>query len=114
MSGRIKSNRDGPDTDGARGVSLFKGFDDGDQGRVEERQEGVVGDVAGLDDQQPARLSGEQVAVAEVAVLGDHHAVRRISLLGHLSIRGAVSVGQLAGVYGVVASCRQRRRQPSR
>jgi hypothetical protein len=60
--------------------------------RLEEREERVVRDVAGGDDEQPLRRSREQVSVPEVAVLRDDYPAVGVRALGDLAVRRAVAV----------------------
>ena len=73
----------------------------------EERQKGMVGDIAGGNDEQPSRRFSEQVTVPEVAVFGDHDPAFSISELDDLTVGRAISVWQLGGVARVVPRSRQ-------
>jgi len=71
-------------------TDLLEGADDGVEVFVDEL---IVGDVAGGDDEEPARGAVQEVAVAEVSVLGDDDPVLGVCELGDRSIGGPVAVG---------------------
>ncbi len=52
-------------------ITQSEGLLDLSQARLEELQQVVVADVAGGDNKQPRGRPGQQMAVAEVRVLGD-------------------------------------------
>jgi hypothetical protein len=80
----------GPELDERRVVErahdrLQVGFD--------ESPQLIVGDVARRDDQQPARRALQEVAVAEVAVLGNHDPVFGVGQRGELGSGVRLPVG---------------------
>ena len=54
-------------------IPQSEGLLDLSETRLEQLQQVVVADVAGSDDKQPGRRAEQQMAVAEVRVLGDHN-----------------------------------------
>lgn len=83
-------------------VCLGQRGDNGVEMLLEEREQRVVGDVAGRHDQQPLRGSRQQVAVSEVAILGDHNPIISIGLFRDPCIRRSVAVGQIRGVQRIM------------
>jgi len=65
---RIRDDRTAPKLDM---MAQSEGLRDLSQARLEEAQQVVVADVAGSDDKQPRRRTGQQMAVPEIRVLGD-------------------------------------------
>ena len=57
---------------------------------LKQLQQRVVGDVARPNHQQPSRRAHQQVAVPEIAVLGDHDAALAVGEFGDLPVGRAV------------------------
>ena len=75
-------------------VGFVQGCDDGVQRAGEQAEERVVRDVPGGDDEELSGAPGQQVTVAEVAVLGDDNAALRVSPFCDLGVGGSVAVGE--------------------
>jgi hypothetical protein len=75
-------------------VRLVERIDNRAEVLGEQPQQGVVGDVAGGDDEEPPWAGSQQVAVAEVTVLADHDPVVCVGEASDLGIRCSVLVWQ--------------------
>jgi hypothetical protein len=68
----------------------------------EKSEKPAIGDVAGGDEKKPGRMTGEDVGVEKVGILGDDDGSIVVCDGGDGGVRGAVSGGQIKGVAGVV------------
>jgi hypothetical protein len=73
-------------------IALSEGLIDLSQTRLDEVQQVVVADISGGHDKQPGWRASQQVAVAEVRVLGDHNPTVPVGQAGDLLIGGPVAV----------------------
>ncbi len=78
----------------------------------EQCKQGIVGDVAGRDDQKSTRGPCQQVAVSEVSILGDHNSIANIRNFSDSGIGRAVAVRQLQRMQRIVARTAQQPREP--
>lgn len=81
---------------------VLEGVSDQAEVGLEQGEQVVVGNVAGGDHEEPAWQVLQQVAIAEVAVLCDYHAVLAVGDVRKLAVAGSIAVWQAGGMDTVV------------
>lgn len=81
---------------------------------LEQRKQGIVGDVAGRDDQKSPRRPRQQVAVSEIPILGDHDSTTVIRNFGDSGISRAIALRQIQRVQRIMPRTTQKPREPGR
>lgn len=89
-----------------RGV--VEGIGDQCQVGLEQGEQIIVSDIAGGDHEEPAGKVLQEVAVAEIPVLRDHHAVLTIGDVRQIAVGGAIAVRQVRAVDAVVTGVGQQ------
>lgn len=79
-------------------ITQSEGLLDLSQVRLEESHQVVVADIAGRDDKQPRGRAGQQMAVAEVRVLGDDDPSGMVGRGRDVPIGGPVAVRERRGI----------------
>ena len=79
---------------------------------LEQLQQGVIADVPSSHDEQLPRRTLQEMPVAKVAILRDHHPILRVRHLHNLGVSGRVTVREVAGVDGLMTSMVQQKGEP--